>query len=174
MLSLTLMLGSALAAEQTTTIGWPEAVTQLTEERTRAVTCASSLKAFGNKDEVGNGALAYGNAKADFDAVIAGLITVLAQDENPQSLPSLETRLQNGAKSLQDFCKSVAGLVPHDSGQKGILEDMVKAAVEPVITALSNGVAALYNNYRNDSALTRKTIQTQLEAAKWPDFSAAQ
>ena len=47
---------------------------------------------------------------------------------------------------------------------------MVNAAVEPVIKALSEAVAALYNNHRKDDALTRQTIQTQLEAAKWPDF----
>ena len=47
---------------------------------------------------------------------------------------------------------------------------MVKAAVEPVINALSEGVAALYNNHRKDDTLTRQTIQTQFEAAKWPDF----
>ena len=35
---------------------------------------------------------------------------------------------------------------------------------------ISEGVAALYNNHRKDKALTRQTIQTQLEAAKWPDF----
>ena len=46
----------------------------------------------------------------------------------------------------------------------------MKAAIEPVIEALSAGVAALYNDYREDDALTRATIQTQLEAAKWPAF----
>jgi hypothetical protein len=36
---------------------------------------------------------------------------------------------------------------------------------------LSDGVSALYNNHRTDDVLTRKTIQTQLEAARWPTFS---
>jgi len=39
--------------------------------------------------------------------------------------------------------------------------DIVKAIpLEKLLTMLSDGVSALYNNYRNDVALTRKTIQT--------------
>jgi hypothetical protein len=60
--------------------------------------------------------------------------------------------------------------MPNTSGHKGIFDEMVRAAIEPMIGALSEGVAALYNNYRRDDALTRQTIQTQLEAAKWPQF----
>ena len=40
-----------------------------------------------------------------------------------------------------------------------------------MINSLSEGVSALYNNHRRDDALTRETIMTQLEAAKWPDFA---
>jgi hypothetical protein len=40
-----------------------------------------------------------------------------------------------------------------------------------VIDALSAAVAALYSNHRKDNALTRETIKTQLEAAKWPIFA---
>jgi hypothetical protein len=36
---------------------------------------------------------------------------------------------------------------------------------------LSDGVSTLYNNHRADDALTRATIKTQLEAARWPAFS---
>ena len=43
--------------------------------------------------------------------------------------------------------------------------------LEQLLKMLSNGVAALYTNHRSDDALTRKTIQTQLEAARWPTFS---
>jgi hypothetical protein len=56
-------------------------------------------------------------------------------------------------------------------GNKDILTDITKAAIEPLLKMLSDGVSALYNNYRTDDALTRRTIQTQLEAAKWPAFS---
>jgi hypothetical protein len=51
------------------------------------------------------------------------------------------------------------------------LTDIAKAAIEPLLKMLSDGVSALYNNHRTDDALTRRTIQTQLEAARWPAFS---
>ena len=98
------------------------------------------------------------------------MLTALAEGKTPEKLPTLEARLERGASGLQEFCKTAADLVPSASGQKGVLDAMVKAAVEPVIKALSDGVAALYNDHRKDDALTRQTIQTQLEAAKWPDF----
>jgi hypothetical protein len=62
-------------------------------------------------------------------------------------------------------------LLPSSSAtNKGILDDIVKGAIQPVIDALSEGVATIYKNYRNDQALTRETIKTQLEATKWPNF----
>jgi hypothetical protein len=61
-------------------------------------------------------------------------------------------------------------LVPNTAGQKNIVTDIGKIALEPLLKMLSDGVSALYNNHRADDALTRKTIQTQLEAARWPAF----
>jgi hypothetical protein len=43
--------------------------------------------------------------------------------------------------------------------------------LEQLVKMLSDGVSALYTNHRNDDALTRRTIQTQLESARWPAFS---
>jgi len=40
-----------------------------------------------------------------------------------------------------------------------------------VIKALSEAVAAIYDNHRKDDDLTIETIKTQLEATKWPDFA---
>jgi hypothetical protein len=152
-------------------IGWPEAVSRLAEERSHAEICVASLKGHGNAEQISHGRLAYGTAKADFDAVIAGLVIALAEGGTPESLSSLDAKLERGASGLAELCKTVAGLLPSASGQKGILDEMVKAAVEPVVKALSEGVAALYTDHQKDNALTRLTIQTQLEAAKWPDFA---
>ena len=44
-------------------------------------------------------------------------------------------------------------------------------AIEQLLKMLSAGVSTLYTNYRTDDALTRATIKTQLEAARWPAFS---
>ena len=51
------------------------------------------------------------------------------------------------------------------------LGNILKGAIEQLYKPLSDAVAALYNNCRTDNELTRKTIQTQLEAARWPDFA---
>jgi hypothetical protein len=72
--------------------------------------------------------LAYGEAKANFDRVIAGLIAALTEGENPKSLPNLETDLEHGAAGLGNFCKMVSGLLPSASGRKGVLADIAKGA----------------------------------------------
>jgi len=153
-------------------IGWPEAVDRLARERSKAETCARGLKAYGDEQKISQGQLAYGDAKAIFDGVIAGLITALTEGGNPKSLTSLETDLEHGASDLGKFCKTVNDLLPtSSSGQKDVIAGIVKNAIQPVIDALSEAVAALYNNHRKDDALTIETIKTQLEAAKWPNFA---
>jgi hypothetical protein len=154
---LALVVWAAPALGQTARIGWPEAVSRLAEERSTAELCVASLKRYGNQEQIAQGRLAYGTAKADFDGVIAGLVIALAEGGNPDSLPSLDAKLAHGATGLGQFCKTVSEVMPAASGQKGILDEMVKASVDPVIKALSEGVAALYNNHRNDDVLTRQT-----------------
>jgi hypothetical protein len=79
--------------------------------------------------------------------------------------------LSNGISGLVEFCATVGNLLPNTAGQKNVVVDIAKVAVEPLLKMLSDGVSALYNNHRTDDALTRRTIQTQLEAARWPGFS---
>jgi hypothetical protein len=62
--------------------------------------------------------------------------------------------------------------VPAAPGQKGVIADIAKAAIEQLVKPLSEAIATLYKHHREDEALTRLTIQTQLEAAKWPDFAS--
>jgi hypothetical protein len=150
---------------------WPEAVAQLTGERTKAETCVALLKRHGNETQVSRGQLTYANAKADADAVIAGLIVALSTGQQPASLSSLQATLSSSLSNLAEFCGSVADLVPNTAGQKDMISDITKATILPLLKMLSDGVSTLYNNHRNDDALTRRTIQTQLEAARWPAFS---
>jgi hypothetical protein len=152
-------------------IGLPEAVGRLAGERSKAETCAALLKGYGDEQQSSRGQLAYGEAKANFDAVIAELITALTEGGTPKSLPSLETDLEHSATALVNFCKTVSDVLPDTSGQRGVLSDIVKGAIQPAIDALSGAVAALYNNHRKDDALTIETIKTQLEATKWPNFA---
>jgi hypothetical protein len=121
----------------------------------------------GNTDQVSRGRTTYGAAKANFDAVIAGLIIALSEGGNPGSLPSLEAELERGAAGLGAFCKTIDDLLPATTGQKSWLGDAVKEAVGQLINPLSEAVSTIYTNFRNDNRLT---IKTRLEAAKWPEF----
>jgi hypothetical protein len=168
---LILLLPLGFAVGEAARIGWPEAVARLASERSKAEICVAFLKRYGDETQKSRGQLNYAKAKSDFDAVIDGLIAALAQNGNPESLPSLGVRLERGASALAEFCNEVDVLVPGTSGEKAFFFEIAKEAIGPLIKALSEGVAALYNNYRKDTALTRQTIQTQLEAAKWPSFA---
>src|SRR5215510_15040392 len=88
------------AVVQAQTMHWPEAVAALAAERTRAETCVRLLKrhAGGDAAALSRGELAYAAAKADVDAVIAGLIVVLAQQGTPPDLADLEARLTRGVQ----------------------------------------------------------------------------
>ena len=161
LLALLVLTGAVIA--QPATISWPDAVGQIAGERAKAETCVALMKKYGDDAQKARGEITYTNAKADSDAVIAGLIVALSAGQTPASLSSLQTKLSSGTSGLVEFCGTVIDLLPKTAGptEKGIMVDIVKAIpLEKLLTMLSDGVSALYNNYRNDVALTRKTIQT--------------
>ena len=88
-LPLAVLTGSAIS--QPATISWPEAVAQLTGERAKAETCVALMKRYGDDAQIARGQLTYTTAKADSDALIAGLITALATGQAPLSMSSLQT-----------------------------------------------------------------------------------
>jgi hypothetical protein len=155
------------AISQPVTSSWPEAVALLAGQRAKAETCVALVKKYGNDAQIARGQLTYISAKADADAAIAGLITALSVAQVPVTLSTLQTKLSSGVSGLDEFCGMVSNLLPNTVGQKNVVTGIAKVAVE----LLSDRVSALYNNYRTDDALTRRTIQTQLEAARWPAFS---
>ena len=169
LLALLVLTGSAIG--QPAAISWPEAAARLAGERAKAETCVALMKKYGDDAQVARAQLTYTDAKADFDGVIAGLITALSTGRAPESVESLQGKLGNGVSKLVDLCKMASDLVPNTSGQKTILLNIAVIAVAPLLKMLSDAVSTLYSNYRTDDALTRKTIQTQLEAARWPAFS---
>jgi hypothetical protein len=168
-LALLVLTGSALS--QPATITWPEAVAQLAGERAKAETCVALVKKYGNEAQIGRAQLTYANAKADADAVIAGLLTALSVGQTPASLSSLQAKLSSGISGLVEFCDTVRKLLPDTAGQKNVITGIAQVTIGPLLKMLTDGVSALYTNHRNDDALTRRTIQTQLEAARWPAFS---
>jgi hypothetical protein len=158
----------AAVGEAPPVIGWQEAVARLAAERTRAETCAGLLKRHGDEAARSRGALAYGGAKAEVDAVIAGLVVALAQGATPASLSDLEARLTSGVRSREAFCAGVLPLVPAATGERGVLADLAAGVFGPAAEV----VKALVLDARETDRLTRKTVQTQLEAATWPAFAA--
>jgi len=171
-LALFVLTGSAIS--QPGTISWPDAVSKISGERAKAETCVALIKKYGDDAQKARAQLTYANAKADFDAVIAGLVTALSAGQTPASLSSLQAKLSSGVSGLAEFCGTVSNLLPKTAGQteKNVMVDIGKMIpFEQLLKMLSDGVSALYNNHRSDDLLTRRTIQSQLEAARWPAFS---
>jgi hypothetical protein len=177
LLALFVLTGSVIA--QPVAISWPDAVVQIAGECAKVETCVALMKKYGDGAQKARGEITYNNAKAEFDAVIAGLITVLSAGRTPASLSSLQAKLSSGVSGLVKFCGTVNDLLPKAAGQteKGVSE-MIEIAnmipFEQLFRKLSEGVSALYTNHGSDDALTRRTIQTQLESPRWPAFSEVQ
>jgi hypothetical protein len=148
-------------------IGWEEAVARLAAEKTRAETCASCLLRLGDGAAVSRGMSAYGAAKAEVDAVIAGLVVALAKGAEPASLPELEARLTRGVAAREAFCASVVPLLTDPTGDRSLLVDLTGKAIGPLMDALK----ALLGSAREADRLTRATIQSQLEATRWREFN---
>jgi hypothetical protein len=151
------------------TMRWPEAVAALAAERTRAETCGRLLKrhAGGDAAALSRGELAYAAAKAEVDAVIAGLTVVLAERGTPPDLPAVEARLTLGVKARETFCRQVMALVPEDPGTRDLLVPLLGAVLPPLLEA----ARVLYASITAQDRLLRQTIQTQLEATQWLAFA---
>ena len=55
-------------------------------------------------------------------------------------------------------------------GTKGVVEDLAKGAIEPLVDALKAAAGGLWGQHVKMEELEVETIKGQLEAAKWPDF----
>jgi hypothetical protein len=148
---------------------WPEAVAALAGERTRAEDCVKIVKRHASSDaaELSRGQLAYTEAKAEVDAVIAGLIVVLAQGGSPPDLADLEARLTRGVQAREAFCTRAIALIPPDPGTRKLISELVGAFLKPLLEA----AVTLYTFEKEQDRLLRQTIQTQLEATQWSAFA---
>ena len=149
-------------------IDWQTAVGRLAAERTRAETCVGILKRHGDPAQISHGELAYGEAKAEVDGVIGTLIVALAEQQPLGDPVEVEQGMGRGVAARDAFCEQAVGLLPPTSGEKeGILAGLVEGVAGPLVEA----VLALYGDAREDDRLRRKTIETQLEATRWPSFA---
>jgi hypothetical protein len=151
-------------------VSWQEAIARLTYERSQVRTCVALLKKYGDAAARDRGAIAYADAKAEYDAVVSGLETALAQGQGPASLPDLEARLRRGFDRRTEFCDSVKALLPPapSGASKGPIEEITKGAIGPLVDA----VVTLWKEHRAVQQQTRDTIRIQLEDAVWPSFDS--
>ncbi len=149
---------------------WADAVAQLAAARTKAETSVAILKKFGGSSNIARAQLIYSDAKAEADAVIAGLIVAVSAKGRPEALSSLQERVERTVSGLAKLRNMAESQLPSLEGTKEFSE-ILKGAIEQLQKPLLDAVSALYNNFRADGELTRKTIQTQLEAARWLDFA---
>lgn len=166
------LLFTAPPASAQQKIDWPQATADLNNLRPKAVTCAGLIKHYGSHGENAQAALTYADGKSEIDAVISGLTVALTPSGKSADLPSLQSHLTVAKADLESLCSVAEHVVPQDTGGKGVIDEIAKAAIEPLVSAISKGVAALYTDHRSDTDLTRKTIISQLEGARWPDFSS--
>jgi hypothetical protein len=160
------LLAPALAQAS---LNWPETIELLAQERTQAETCVATLKSSSDKPAVATGRLTYGAAKSQADGVIAGLTVALVQGGQPDALPMVLTSLKKAGAGLQEVCDAALKLASA-AGTKGLVEDILKAPIEPIVNAISSGVSALWTGHVEKDKLELETIKGQLDAAKWPEF----
>jgi hypothetical protein len=160
---------AAAPALAQTSLGWPETIDLLAQERTQAETCVETLKSTSDNAAIVMGRLTYGAAKSQSDGVIAGLTVALVQGGEPDALPTILTSLKKAGAGLQEVC-SAALTAASAAGNRGLVEDILKAPIEPIVNAISAGVSALWTGHVEKDKLELETIRGQLEAAKWPDF----
>ena len=160
------LLAPALAQ---TSVDWPETIDLLAQQRTQAETCVATLKSSSDKAAIATGRLTYGAAKSQSDGVIAGLTVALVQGGQPNALPMVLTSLKKAGGGLQEVCDA-ALKTASAAGSRGLVEDILKAPIEPIVNAISSGVSALWTGHVERDKFELQTIKGQLDAAKWPDF----
>jgi hypothetical protein len=158
----------AVGFAQTPSLGWPQVIALLAKARTQATTCVEVLKSSGDKAAVASVRLTYGMAEGEMDGVIAGLTTALVEGGDPNRLPTLRTSLETSGKGLKEICDSAVKTITPNT--KGVLEEVAKSAVEPLIKAISDGIGGLWTRHVEKDKLELETTKAQLEAAKWPKF----
>jgi hypothetical protein len=168
-LAVSLIALTTVSVHAQPTVGWPETVDKLNEQRSQAEACLELLKDSGDAAATRKGRIIYGAAKSASDGVIAGFTVGLVEGYKPEKLPPLQANVERAGKGLQEVCDVAANAAP-PGGSKGIVEDLAKGAIEPVVDALKAAAGALWGRHIKMEELEIETIKGQLEAARWPEF----
>ncbi len=89
-------------------MGGKDAGDELVRERGLAEEAARQLKQRGTPPAAGSSAAAYGEAKAEYDAVIAGLSVALGRGSAPASLSDLQAQMALDPKAPQHVMYLIA------------------------------------------------------------------
>jgi hypothetical protein len=147
-------------------VDWQEAVTRLNGERSKVVSCAAQLKVHGNSAQQQAGAEAYGKAKAEIETVLDELAVALGGAGGGLGSDALESRLAAAIQQRIALCKTVEPLIPSTSGERQIFQDVYSDTLKPTMDAVRSILKR-----RGADLSERRTIKTQLEAARWPEYS---
>ena len=164
--SFTLLLAAGAAAQPTAT--GPDTIDLLMEEQTQAQACVNQLKNSGDARAIGEGRTTYDAARAAANGAIAGLVTALVQGYKPEELPRIQANLGRAGAGVQEICNDAIRAAAAAGGSKGLVDETVKAAVEPVFDLIKAAAEALWSHHLEMDKLETETIKGQLEAAKWP------
>lgn len=156
------IVGTAANAQ----VEWREAVARINAERSKIVGCAAQLRATGTDAQQKAGAAAYAKAKAVMDGVLDDIVAALSGNAATVDAKAIEARLQAGMSARIEFCKTAEANAPK-GGEKQIFQDVYTDTLKPTMDA----VLSLFGR-RTAPASERKTVTTQLEAARWPEYAS--
>jgi hypothetical protein len=160
----------SLSSARAQTVGWPDTIDLLAEERTQAQACVNLLKNAGDATAVREGQITYDAARAAADGVIAGFTTAVVEGYAPENLPRIQANLERAGAGLQEVCNDAVQAAREAVGKRGLIDEVVTAALGPVVDALKSAAGALWTRRVENDKLEIETIKGQLEAAKWPAF----
>jgi hypothetical protein len=166
---LAIPLLAATSPAATAALGWPEVIAKLTTEKRQAEVCVGLLKSRGNAASIDGAKRDYGLAKAKMDGVIAGLTTVLVDGGKPESLPAIQDSLSESGAALKKICDAAVNTAEPDT--KGVWDEIAKAAIEPIIKAISDGIGGLWSWKLDKDKQWLDDKKAKLEAAQWPEFA---
>lgn len=101
---------------------WQQQVADLTAERHRAQTAAAVIKRLGGPGDLTAAEIAYGDGRAETEAVIAALSVALAEGKGVDPLAELEARLARAVAARETLARRATDLVAGSGERAGLIE----------------------------------------------------
>jgi hypothetical protein len=150
-------------------VGWQRQVAALAAERIRAVTAAGIIKRRGGPGDLTTAEIAYGDGRAEVEAIVAALRIALEQGKGADDLADLEARLARAVAAREVLARRAKELSETDSGSKSVLVDIL---APEAAKGLAAAVGGLWRRRGEREKAVREAIADRLETARWPDFAA--